>query len=102
MNEIELRVGEEQTIVINDFTIAFHFNPFDREWLMDLTSPDGELVAANIAMRPNTWPLKSMDSRMGWPRLTVIDKEPDSEVPLNPFTDFGDRLGVFEMVGDLV
>lgn len=100
MNEIELTVGEEQTIVINNYTIAFHFNPFDREWLFDLTGPDGTVVATNIVMRPNTWPLRSIDSRMGWPRIAMIDKEPNSQTTLNPYTDFGDRLGVFELVED--
>jgi len=100
MNEIQLKPGEEQIIDINGWSVNFHFNPFDREWLFDLTDPDGTTQIINCVIRPNTYPLQFIDSKWDWPRICMIDKFPDSRARLNPLLDFGVRLGIFEITED--
>lgn len=100
MNEISLTVGIEQTIAIGAYSFNFKFNPFDREWVFDMADADGNLVLNNIAIRPNTYPMQGIDTKWDWPRICMIDKEPDSSTELNPLLDFGDRLGIFELTED--
>lgn len=100
MNEISLRFGEEQSIVIGAYTFNFKFNPFDREWLFDMSDAEGNVVLNNIAIKPDTYPLQGIDTKWDWPRICMIDKYPDSTAELNPLLDFGDRLGIFEFTED--
>ena len=100
MNEISLRVGEEQSVIIGNYTFSFKFNPFDREWLFDMLDLDNTVVLSNIVIKPNTYPLQNIDTKWDWPRICMIDKDPESTVTLNPLLDFGDRLGIFEMIED--
>lgn len=100
MNEISLRIGEEQSIVIGSYTFDFKFNPFDREWLFDMISPEGDTVLNNIVIKPNTYPLQDIDTKWDWPRVCMIDKYPETQEELNPLLDFGSRLGIFEMIED--
>lgn len=100
MNEISLAVGEEQQISIGSFFFNFHFNPFDREWLFDMSDTEGNVLLSNIAIRPNTYPMQGIATKWDWPRICMIDKQPDSTAELNPLLDFGDRLGIFELTED--
>lgn len=100
MNEIALEIGKEQSIDISDYTFNFKFNPFDREWLFDMLDANGTIVLNNIAIRPNTYPLQNIDTKNDWPKICMLDKQPDSLLKLNPFLDFGDRLGIFEITED--
>lgn len=100
MNEISLQVGEEQSVVIGSYTFDFKFNPFDREWLFDMLDSDDTIVLSNIIIKPNSYPLNGIDTKWDWPRICMIDKNPESTAELNPLLDFGDRLGIFEMVED--
>lgn len=97
MNEISLQIGEEQTVSIGDYSFDFRFNPFDREWIFSMSDVAGNVVLSNIAIRPNTYPMKGIDTKWDWPRICMIDKNPESKTPLNPLLDFGDRLGIFEI-----
>lgn len=100
MNEISLQVGQEQTIAVGSYTFDFKFNPFDRQWLFDMYDETGNIVLTNIIILPNTYPLQNIDTKWDWPRICMIDKEPDSQVELNPLLDFGSRLGIFEITED--
>ena len=97
MNEISLQVGIEQTVTISTYTFDFKFNPFDIEWVFDMSDNDGVMVLNNIVLRPDTYPLQGIDTKWDWPRICMIDKEPDSQLDLNPLLDFGSRLGIFEI-----
>ena len=97
MNEVVLQVGQEQSVVIGNYTFDFKFNPFDHEWLFDMIDINGDTVLHNIVIRPDSYPLQGIDTKWDWPRVCMIDKEPNSSVPLNPLLDFGDRLGIFEL-----
>lgn len=98
MEEILLTVGEEQTISIGDYNIKFTFDPFNHEWHYDLSLINGEVLLTNVMLRINTYPLKDIADRYDYPKICLIDKNPDSEEEINPMLDFGDRLGVFEIV----
>lgn len=100
MNEIALQVGQEQSVAIGAYTFDFKFNPFDREWLFDMIDAMGITVLNNIVIKPDTYPLQGIDTKWDWPRVCMIDKEPDSNTELNPLLDFGDRLGIFELTED--
>lgn len=100
MNEIVLTPGEEQTVVIGGFSFRFKFNPFDREWLFDMVDNNGATVLNNVVIRPDSYPMKSIDVKWDWPKVCLIDKEPDSTAVLNPLLDFGGRLGLYEITGD--
>lgn len=100
MNEISLQVGEEQSVAIGSYTFDFKFNPFDREWMFDMSDLEGNRVLSNIVIKPNSYPLNGIDTKWDWPRVCMIDKYPESKEELNPLLDFGDRLGIFEMVED--
>lgn len=100
MNEISLTIGEEQTIAIGTYSFNFKFNPFDREWMFDMSDSEGNVILSNIAIRPNTYPMQGIDTKWDWPRICMIDKQPDSKAAINPFLDFGDRLGIFELTED--
>ena len=100
MNEISLNVGEEQSVIIGNYSFNFKFNPFDREWLFDMLDLEDNVVLSNIVIKPNAYPLQNIDTKWDWPRVCMIDKYPESQEPLNPLLDFGDRLGIFEMVED--
>lgn len=97
MEELSLQIGQEQSIVVKEYTFNFKFNPFDREWLFDMIDIDGNTVLNNIVIRPDTYPLQGIDTKWDWPRICMIDKDPESTVELNPLLDFGNRLGVFEL-----
>lgn len=97
MNELSLRVGEEQQISLGDYVVSFHFNPFAREWMFDMSHMDGTECVVNCVLRPNTYPLNGLDTKWDWPRICMIDKTPDEEAELNPIKDFGNRLGIFEI-----
>lgn len=97
MNEISLQTGQEQTVSIGTYSFNFKFNPFDREWLFDMSDTEGNIVLSNIVIRPNTYPLQGIDTKWDWPRICMVDKEPESQVELNPLLDFGSRLGIFEI-----
>lgn len=97
MNEIVLQPGQEQTIAVGAYNFDFKFNPFDREWVFDMFDSEGTLVLSNVVIRPDTYPLQRIDTKWDWPRICLIDKEPDSDAELNPLLDFGDRLGLFEI-----
>ena len=100
MNEISLKIGEEQSVTIATYNFDFKFNPFDREWIFDMSDAQGNIVLHNIVIRPNTYPLEGIDTKWDWPRICMIDKEPESTVELNPLLDFGNRLGIFELTED--
>lgn len=100
MNEISLQIGEEQTITLGLYNFIFKFNPFDREWLFDMTDADDNVILSNIVIKPNTYPMQGIDTKWDWPRICMIDKEPESAAELNPLLDFGGRLGIFELVED--
>lgn len=100
MNEISLQVGEEQSVAIGSYTFDFKFNPFDREWMFDMSDLEGNRVLSNIVIKPNSYPLNGIDTKWDWPRVCMIDKYPESKEELNPLLDFGDRLGIFEIVED--
>ena len=97
MNEISLEIGQEQSVAIGTYIFNFKFNPFDHEWMFDMVDAEGNTILNNIVIRPDTYPLDGIDTKWDWPRICMIDKEPDSTVELNPLLDFGSRLGVFEI-----
>lgn len=97
MQELSLTVGEEQSLSLGNYIIKFHFNPFEREWLFDMSNIDGTVCVVNCVIRPNTYPLNGIDTKWEWPRICMLDKEPDSKEELNPINDFGGRLGIFEI-----
>lgn len=97
MNEISLQVGKEQTVAIGGYSFDFRFNPFDREWVFSMLDANDNVILSNIAIRPNTYPMKGIDTKWDWPRICMIDKDAESKTPLNPLLDFGDRLGIFEI-----
>lgn len=97
MNEVGLTPGIEQSIMIGTYEVAFTFNPFARQWVFSMTDENGNVVVRDITILPDTWPLKGIDSKYNWPSICMIDKYPDSVAPINPFLDFGDRLGIFEI-----
>lgn len=98
MNEISLQIGQEQSVAIGLYTFNFKFNPFDKEWLFDMLDSNGNILLNNIVIRPDTYPLQGIDTKWDWPRVCMIDKEPGATTPLNPLLDFGDRLGIFEII----
>ena len=100
MNELSLQIGTEQTISVGLYTFDFKFNPFDREWLFDMSDSDGNVLLNNIVIKPNTYPLHGIDTKWAWPRICMIDKYPKSQTELNPLLDFGARLGIFELTED--
>lgn len=97
MNEISLQTGQEQSVAIGIYNFDFKFNPFDREWLFDMSDSEGNIILTNIVIRPNTYPLQGIDTKWDWPRICMVDKEPNSNIELNPLLDFGSRLGIFEI-----
>lgn len=97
MEEIQVEVGQEQSVSIRDYVFNFKFNPFDREWMFDIQNLTGEYIYYNIVLRPNTYPLNGIDTKYDLPRICLIDKTPNSVEELNPLLDFGDRLGLFEI-----
>lgn len=99
MYELGLKTGEEQSINVSGYNIRFHFNPFQREWLFDMTDSNGVVQVVNCVLRPNTWSLRNIDSKYDLPQIAMIDKTPESTAELNPLLHFGDRLGVFQMDG---
>lgn len=98
MNEISLQTGIEQSVTIGLYNFDFKFNPFDREWLFDMTDSEGNNILNNITIRPNTYPLQGIDTKWDWPRICMVDKYPESKAEINPLLDFGSRLGIFELV----
>lgn len=100
MNEISLQNSVEQSVTIGLYNFNFKFNPFDREWLFDMSDAANNVVLSNIVIKPNTYPLQGIDTKWGWPRVCMIDKYPESDVELNPLLDFGSRLGIFEIIED--
>lgn len=97
MDELQLTPGEEQIIAVGQYSIEFKFNPFARQWVFTIRDAEDNIVVGDIAILPDTWPLKGIDSKYNWPRICMIDKYPDSVEPINPYLDFGDRLGIFEI-----
>lgn len=100
MNEISLQNSIEQSVTIGLYNFNFKFNPFDREWLFDMTDAENNIVLSNIVIKPNTYPLQNIDTKWDWPRVCMIDKYPESQVEINPLLDFGSRLGIFEITED--
>ena len=100
MNEISLQNGIEQSVTIGLYNFNFKFNPFDREWLFDMTDADNNVILNNIVIKPNTYPMQGIDTKWDWPRICMIDKFPESTAELNPLLDFGGRLGIFELTED--
>ena len=97
MNELSLQIGQEQSIAVGNYSFKFKFNPFDRQWLFDLLDSDNNIVLSNVVIVPNSYPLENIDTKWDWPRICMIDKQPDSQTEINPLLDFGDRLGIFEI-----
>lgn len=98
MEEIQVEIGQEQSINIGEFVFNFKFNPFDREWMFDIVDPlTQETILYNIVLRPDTYPLDGIDTKYDLPRICMIDKYPDQTTELNPINDFGNRLGLFEI-----
>ena len=97
MEEIQIEIGQEQSVNIGDYVFDFKFNPFDREWMFDVKNEAGDILLYNIVMRPDTYPLDGIDTKYNLPRICMIDKYPDQSTELNPINDFGDRLGLFEI-----
>ena len=97
MNELSLQIGQEQSIAVGSYTFDFKFNPFDRQWLFDMLDSDSNVVLSNIVIVPNSYPLENIDTKWDWPRICMIDKQPELKTEINPLLDFGDRLGIFEI-----
>ena len=97
MEEIQIEIGQEQSVNIGDYVFDFKFNPFDKEWIFDVKDEAGDIILYNIVIKPNTYPLDGIDTKYGLPRICLIDKYPDQATELNPINDFGDRLGLFEI-----
>ena len=97
MEEIQIEIGQEQSVNIGDYIFDFKFNPFDREWIFDVKNEAGDIILYNIVMKPDTYPLDGIDTKYDLPRICMIDKYPDQAAELNPINDFGDRLGLFEI-----
>lgn len=98
MEEIQLKVGEEQSINIGDYLFYFHFDPFNREWQFDMSDLTGNNIYTNMVIRINTCPFYDISNKYGYPNIVLIDKEPDSKEEINPLLDFGDRIGLFEIM----
>lgn len=97
MNEISLQIGQEQSIAIGSYTFSFKFNPFLRQWLFDMLDANNNIILSNIVILPDSYPLENIDTKWDWPRICMIDKEPESKTEINPLLDFGNRLGLFEI-----
>lgn len=99
MEQIQVAIGQEQTINIRDFNLKFTFDPFNQEWHYDLMDLEGNIILCNIVLKVNTFPLKDIADRWEYPKICLIDNEPDSKEELIPYSDFGDRLGLYEITG---
>lgn len=99
MEEILISVGEEQKITVGNYTVSLTFDPFNKEWHYDMLDNQNNYLLKNVVLKVNCSPLNNIADRLDYPVLCLIDKEPKSKVQLNPYTDFGDRLGLFEITG---
>ena len=98
MEQIQVAIGQEQTINVGDYNLKFTFDPFNQEWHYDLMNLDGEVLLYNVVLKVNGYPLKGIADRFNYPKICLIDNEPNSKEELVPYTDFGDRLGLYEIV----
>lgn len=98
MEQIQVAIGQEQTVNVGEFNLKFFFDPFNQEWHYDLMDLQGNVLLYNVVLRVDTYPLKNIADRFDYPKICLIDNNPDSEEALVPYSDFGDRLGLYEIV----
>jgi len=93
MADVILTVSStEQVISLNDGTLAqVLYNPFNRYWYMNMVK-DGEVVAAGMALIPNTNPLKNFGVK---DTIFIIDTVNDN-LEYNPYNELGSRLSLVE------
>ena len=81
--------AKELSIALDRWTAKLRFNFFYNYWIYDLYLGDS-LILAGQALKPNCYP--AYLEYANYPRLFVVDTQPDSETPLDPLNDLGERL----------
>lgn len=84
--EIDAR---EQRILIDKWTADIRFNPFQNFWFYDLYDGD-TLLLAGQKLEINAYPLPL--NHLPYPKLFLIDTDPNNVSPPDVMTDFGGRL----------
>ena len=80
---------KEQDLVLDKWTAKIRFNLFGNYWFYDLYLGE-TLVLAGQVLKPNTYPV--VFEYLHYPKLFLVDTEPDNLTPPDALTDFGGRL----------
>lgn len=85
---------KEQTLNLsNDYSVQIKFDPFYYRWYGDFYK-EGEIVAAGIALDPNTFGLLDVETVA----FGLVDTG-DPKEEYEPYEQLGDRLAVIEIDG---
>lgn len=88
-------VSKEQTLALSgERSVEIKFDPFYFRWYGNFYA-NGELVAAGIALDPNTAGLLDIE-----PVCLAIYDSGDPKVKYEPYEELGDRLAVIEVVDE--
>lgn len=88
-------VPKEQTLALSEErSVEIKFDPFYFRWYGNFYA-NGELVAAGIALDPNTAGLLDIE-----PVCLAIYDSGDPKVKYEPYEELGDRLAVIEVVDE--
>lgn len=84
--EIDAR---EQDILIDRWTAKIRFNPFYNFWFYDLYEGD-QAILVGQKLEIDSIPVQL--THYPFPKLFLVDTEPESKQPIDIINDFGKRL----------
>lgn len=91
INELVVASEEQKLSLPNGYSADIKFDPFYKRWYYNLYQ-NNELLYAGIALNPDSAPLLDFTNYS----LGLIDKL-DSNVPYEPYSELGSRLGLIEI-----
>lgn len=85
--------SKEQTLTIEKWTVNLRYNMFDNYWYYDLYLGT-EALLLGVKLTINAYPLAF--ENLPYPKLFLVDTDPNNVNPPNMLTDFGGRLELVE------
>lgn len=84
---------KEQTIVLDKWTVNLRYNMFDNYWYYDLYLGNQALLLG-VKLTVNAYPMAF--ETLPYPKLFLVDTDPNNINPPDMLNDFGGRLELVE------
>lgn len=85
---------QEQILSLGIYQIEIFYNPFNEYWYYNIMT-EGEYIIKGISLQIGATGFFGVTYMKDLPYICILDKNPEDKTTYNPYTELGNRLGLY-------